>query len=190
MRQAQSLSTADLCVDAECPRRYDFPMTPHQIKEGFLALPPRARRDMALWIIQTEFSDPAQAGEETSESVQAALTRGRQSGGVSTHSAPSSPVILKALVAVLALLLVLMLAYFLTKPKDSRPVGADKTAELKALAEEEAREAARPESPTNLTYLEQHIGKEVTLRGVPKSAEVGYLHFHTDPTKGVRVKLI
>ena len=174
-------------------------MTPHQVKEGYLSLPAKAKREFVLWAVQREFSDHDVAGLETQqiESVQAALAHGQSSGGVSTASSPgmSDAVKLLAGLGLLAVLIgagVFLFNRFQMSQQQSAAI--DQQAAHQALqaaqAEHEAKEAARPSSPTNLDYLSERVGKEVTLRGVPAHSEVGYLYFHEDPAMGARVKLI
>ncbi len=56
-------------------------------------------------------------------------------------------------------------------------------------ARQEEAEARRPRSPTNMEFLRSQIGKDVTVRGVPKAFEVGMLFFHQDKDKGLRVEI-
>ncbi|MEM6886172.1 MAG: hypothetical protein AAF571_14180 [Verrucomicrobiota bacterium] len=174
-------------------------MTPHQVKEGYLSLPAKAKREFVLWAVQREFSDDDVTGLETGqiESVQAALAHGKNTGGVSTSASPGMSAALKLVLGIIVLVaLVGAGAFLFTKSRESSQQTAAqnaaeaKVAEQKAQVEFEAEEAARPSSPTNLEYLNERIGKEVTLRGVPVKSEVGYLYFHEDPAMGARVKLI
>jgi len=173
-------------------------MTPNQIKEGYISLPPKARREVALWMIQREFSEkPVSDDEDPAGAVQAALRRGSVSGGVSTRPSPSGNFALKILAVVLVGCLAVAI-FVIWEQNQKTAGGAGEPArpvtitakEQEQVAALEAREASRPRSPTNLDYLEDRIGLEVTLRGIPKRSEVGYLYFHEDPEKGVRVKLI
>jgi hypothetical protein len=171
-------------------------MTPHQVKEGYMSLPPKAQREFVLWAVNREFSGEKFAGLETQqiESVQAALTHGKQSGGVSTALPPGLSTFLKTAVFILIAGVMLVAAGFLflqyqNKAEHDAEVGAEQKAEQVAAARE-AEQAARPSSPTNLEFLNERVGKEVTLRGIPVKAEVGYLYFHEDPAMGARVKLI
>ncbi len=177
-------------------------MTPHQVKEGYLGLPPKAKREFVLWAVQREFSEGQSQELEPNqaESIKAALAHGQNSGGVSTAMSPGISAAVKLVLAVILLLILAAAGTFLFKEaKKSGEFQAETTAvdsgqqeaELAAAQEAaEAAEAARPASPTNLEYLAERIGKEVTLRGVPVKSEVGYLYFHEDPVKGARVKLI
>jgi len=54
---------------------------------------------------------------------------------------------------------------------------------------QEAEEANRPRSPTNLEYLQSRIGKEVTVRGIPRKSEVGLLYFASEPSHGLIVEV-
>lgn len=157
-----------------------------------MSLPPKARREVAVWIVQREFGE-AEDTDDSSSSVQAALEKGRASGEVSTaHSGQGSPG-LKILATILVLLLI-GAGYLLWKKQESAPAPASASQEEilreKFEREEAAKEAARPRSPTNLDYLNERVGQEVTLRGIPKKAEVGFLYFDPDPAMGVRINLI
>jgi|GEM_PF-1113688 len=174
-------------------------MTPHQIKEGYLSLPAKAKREFVLWAVQREFSGENFAGLETGriELVQAALTEGQYSGGVSMAESPGMSAGLKLVLGLVVLVVLVGAGAFLymkfeefSQTSVISEQQADQEMVQKAQAEREAAEAARPSSPTNLEYLNERIGKEVTLRGVPVKSEVGYLYFHEDPRMGARVKLI
>jgi len=157
-----------------------------------MSLPPKARREVAVWIVQREFGE-ATEHEDPSQSIQAALAKGQASGGVSTAQSEQNSLGLKALSVALVLLL-LVAGFFLYKKHQEGPATQTASEEQalreKILKEEAAKEAARPRSPTNLDYLNERVGQEVTLRGIPKKAEVGFLYFHPDPAMGVRVNLI
>lgn len=174
-------------------------MTPHQVKEGYLSLPAKAKRQFVLWAVEREFSGNHFAGLETQQiaSVQAALTHGNHSGGVSMDKSSNSSIILKVIGVAVVLLILWFGGKFLYSDVEKASSDAAQKEILgqaqegqKLAAKLEAEEAARPSSPTNLEYLTERIGKEVTLRGVPMKSEVGYLYFHKDPTLGARVKLI
>ncbi|MEM1157141.1 MAG: hypothetical protein AAGH72_02685 [Verrucomicrobiota bacterium] len=174
-------------------------MTPHQVKEGYLSLPAKAKREFVLWAVQREFSTDAAEDLEPgqAESIQAALAEGQSSGSVSTAASPGMPAALTVVLGLIGLMLLLGAGAFLFKESqqsvrqaDARDAIAVQQARQAAQAKFEAEEAVRPRSPTNLEYLNERIGKEVTLRGVPVKSEVGYLYFHEDSTLGARVKLI
>jgi hypothetical protein len=54
-------------------------------------------------------------------------------------------------------------------------------------AQAAAREAQVPRSPKNLEFLRQHLGREVTIEAVPEAFDVGYLFFHRDRSRGLRL---
>lgn len=157
-----------------------------------MGLPPKARREVAVWIVQREFGEATEM-DDSSNSVQAALEKSYSSGSVSTSQSSQGSPGLKIL-AVLLVVLLIGAGYFLWKKQQEAPAPQTASEEQqlreKIAKEEAAKEASRPRSPTNLEYLNERVGQEVTLRGIPKKAEVGFLSFHEDPTKGVRVNLI
>lgn len=67
----------------------------------------------------------------------------------------------------------------------------EKEAFSKKQQEEEkaAVERMRPSSPTNLVFLEQNLGREVVVSGVPRDSDVGYLYFSKDRKAALRVNL-
>lgn len=169
-------------------------MTPHQVKEGYLSLPAKAKREFVLWAVRREFSESGidELDADQADTVKAALRYGKNTGGVSTAASPTSPNTWKWIAGVVIILVLAGMVAFLVQQSGARAqqLAVAETAAAELAAQREAEAAARPSSPTNLEYLNERIGKEVTLRGVPVKSEVGYLYFHEDPTMGVRVKLI
>ncbi|MFQ3671920.1 MAG: hypothetical protein SNJ84_10750, partial [Verrucomicrobiia bacterium] len=45
-------------------------------------------------------------------------------------------------------------------------------------------------SPTNLDFLRQNLGREVTVTGIPQAYEVGFLFFSKDPRRSLRLNLV
>ncbi|MEM6820799.1 MAG: hypothetical protein AAF558_02495 [Verrucomicrobiota bacterium] len=166
-------------------------MTPHQVKEGFMSLPPKARRELALWIMKKEFteSDVVVLDKDNAESVKTMLERGSATGEVSTTARNHDEFpLVKILAIVLAMVMTGALAYIWKTASTAPALAEEAPADLQA--EPDIEVTTEQGDAANLEFLNANVGREVVVRGVPKKAEVGFLYFHEDPKNGVQVKLI
>ncbi|MFQ3671902.1 MAG: hypothetical protein SNJ84_10650, partial [Verrucomicrobiia bacterium] len=138
-------------------------------KASYLKLPPADRKALAKWIVEQELGTPASKSAPSSR-------------GPSGIPQP----IQKALLGFGGAAILLLGAWF----GWSHYQTAQEEAARKTLAEREAEEARRPRSPTNLDFLRQNLGREVTVTGIPQAYEVGFLFFSKDPRRSLRLNLV
>lgn len=139
-------------------------------KSAYLQLSPADRKALAKWIVEQEL------GSATAGPVPV-------SGGASWKLPGAAA---KALLGFAGATVILGGAWFGWSVYQS----AKEEEARKTQAEREAEEARRPRSPTNLDFLRQNVGREVTVTGVPQAYEVGFLFFHKDPRRALRLNLI
>lgn len=146
--------------------------TPHMSleswKRSYLKLSPSDRKSLAKWIVEQELdgvSPPSVAGKRGLKIPQ----------GVRF-----------AFASFVGVLLLLLGGWFVwTEHQTAQAEAARKTQ-----AEFEAAEARRSRSPTNLEFLRQNLGREITVSGVPQAYDVGFLFFSKDPKRSLRLNLV
>ncbi|GAB4241124.1 MAG: hypothetical protein OHK005_03830 [Candidatus Methylacidiphilales bacterium] len=137
-------------------------------KQAYLKLSPADRKSLAKWIVEQEL-----------DGVSPALDVGKR--GLKIPQAVG--IALGSLIVVFLLLIGGWFAW--TQHQNAQAEAARKTQ-----AEIEAAEARRPRSPTNLDFLRQNLGREITVSGVPQAYDVGFLFFSTDPNRSLRLNLV
>ncbi len=142
-----------------------------QLKQAYLKLTPQERRDVAHWILARELSGRAGA------SLQPTIAE-------KVQSSPGFPFkTVLTTVAVLVLFATLTFLGFQWMNQQEKLRKAQNKAELAAA------ESRRPNSPSNLEFLERNVGNEITIRGIPQDSEIGYLYFSKSRKKALRLNL-
>lgn len=145
-----------------------FPVDGEELKKAYLKLPPQERREVAHWILARELSGRAGASLQP------------------TGTASRSRFPLKTILGTLAVLLLLAC---LSMAGIRWIKTQEKQRQAQTKAELAAAEARRPNSPSNLAFLERNVGNEITIRGVPQDSEIGYLYFSKSRKKALRLNL-
>lgn len=144
-----------------------------QIKKAYLNLTAEERREVAHWVLARELSGRAGASLKPQE------TPPPTTKWVSFQT-------LKFLLIPVILILIALAVYTgvqwqLKQNSLSSKQRANELAQAEAL---------RPQSPSNLEFLKQNVGKEIIIRGVPQSFDVGFLYFSSDRKKALRLNLL
>jgi hypothetical protein len=143
-----------------------------QIKQAYLKLSASERREVAHWILARELSGRAGACLQPVSDPTLTGTRKRRF---------FRPACILSIVLILTLMLVSALLWM--GDKERTPRESD-------LHQHAIEEAQRPHSPTNLSFLAQHIGQEIIIRGVPEDSEIGYLYFSKSHRQALRLNLL
>lgn len=148
-------------------------MDVEQIKKAYLNLTAEERRELAHWVLARELSGRAGASLKPQDSPLP-----------STQWASFRS--LKFLLIPVVLILIALSIYkgAQWKLKQNSMSAKQREAELAQA------EALRPQSPSNLAFLEKNVGKEIIIRGIPQSFDVGFLYFNSNRKKALRLNLL
>jgi hypothetical protein len=140
-------------------------------KAAYRQLDPAQRKALAKWIVDQELGTTGVLPQADPPAIR-------------PFRVPAGVVRAAGMVALLSLLAFVGWQGWAWKQRQ------EEEAARKTVAEREASEARKPRSPKNVEFLRQHVGREVTVTGIPEASEVGYLFFSKDKRGALRLNLM